>query len=188
VLAAEWVRHRSSRRYVRHILGFPLSKLARKMFLVVAFIAAESFSAAALDVTTGSAPHLASATVTLLSFLSNALFPRIIEARTAWTVIVNRSADISPVSLEYIDASAPPTRLSSHPADETRARQLVRYVVSFPYILRSHLEASTDERICSRAGHLLSGIELSHVLSASNRPNTMLQLCTSVAGETVPIV
>lgn len=100
---------------------------------------------------------------------------------------VNRSVDISRVGLEYIDPAAPPTTFSSLPSKESRSSQLVRYVAAFPYVLRSHLESADDSTLEIRIGHLISGNELTHLMSSSNRPNAMLQLVTSVAGESCPM-
>lgn len=96
VVQAEWRRHRQGLRYVRHLLGFPLSKLARRLTPVIAFVGAESALAACVEAFSGVTPHLSGQPIALLSgvvglllaFRTNASLARYYEARGAWNIIV----------------------------------------------------------------------------------------------------
>lgn len=92
----QWQRHREIRRYVRHTLGFPLSKLARRLAPVCILVAAESVIASAFHEVFGVNLHLNETPIALMSgvvglllaFRTNASLARYYEARGAWNVVV----------------------------------------------------------------------------------------------------
>lgn len=84
-----WVRHRGCARYVRHVLGFPFSKLRKRLAPLSAVAIAECVAMTAWEAHTGVAPHFGTQPVgfsgaivgLLLSFRTNASIGRYDEAR-----------------------------------------------------------------------------------------------------------
>jgi ion channel-forming bestrophin family protein len=185
-----WTRHRSRRRYVRHFLGFPFSKLGRRLFPLSLIPLAESVSLFAYEQMTHTVPHFSSAPISymsgvvglLLAFRTNASLARYYEARGSWATIRSRSTDLCRTGMEYINPAALSTGLSTARAGESRGHQLVRYVATFGHVLRSHLQGMDDDVYVMRVRHLVDEDELKLILQSSNRPNAVLQMITHVAG------
>lgn len=128
-----WVRHRGRARYVRHVLGFPFSKLGKRLAPLSAVAIAECVAMAAWEAHTGVAPHFGAQPVgfvsaivgLLLSFRTNASLGRYYEARGAWQTVVSKSSDICRIGDEYLRAGLPATELSPL-SGELRTAQLTR--------------------------------------------------------------
>jgi ion channel-forming bestrophin family protein len=191
VVQSAWTRHRSRRRYARHWLGFPMSKLGRRLAPLPAVTLLESLGLYCYEHVTGAVPQFSGAPIAymsgvvglLLAFRTNASLARYYEARGSWAAVMARSCDISRIGLEYIDSrtTASPLAGPSH-SKEARAHQLVRYVATYCHVLRSHLEGAEVGTVRERVEHLVAGEELSLVLDALNRPNTVLQLISHATG------
>ena len=186
VVQEAWERHRSRQRYARHILGFPTSKLGRRLLPFSLLPVAECVLLRIIDSFYHSIPHISSGPVALtsgivgllLAFRTNASLARYYEARGAWAAISTRCVDTARIALEYING---PATIGIG----TRSEQLARYVAAFPHVVRSHLEAADDDTLQERCERLLTRDEIELVLAATNRPAAVLQLCTHAGGNSV---
>ncbi len=186
VVQEAWQRHRSRQRYARHILGFPASKLGRRLLPFSLLPVAECVVMRIIESFYHSVPHISAGPTALtsgivgllLAFRTNASLARYYEARGAWAAISTKCVDTARIAMEYINGPATS-------GDGSRSQQLARYVAAFPHVVRSHLEAADDAKLRERCRSLLTNEEIDLVLAATNRPAAVLQLCTHAGGNGV---
>jgi len=186
--------HSGTTRYVRHILGFPFSKLGRRLAPACTVVAAECVAIQAACAA-GFTPHLSATPVALmagvvgllLSFRTNASLSRFYEARGALATMVNRVTDITRVGIEYLPPDAPATAFSAR-SGETRTSQLARYVAAAPHTLVAQLEGLPPSALAARVDHLLDAHEVALLTSSEASPFLVaVQMITSVVGVGAPM-
>lgn len=180
----DWARHRSSARHGRHLLSIASSRvimaLGPPVFSLTAVAAVVTFYNEALSAQLlpvwlplfhiSSLPFVltAPALALLLVFRTNASYARFDDARKAWGMTLNRSRDVCRQALTFIRS----------PADSGKLHIFLHYAAAFPYTLKSHLCRGGD--LEAELEGLLDEEELASVLSASHRPNHMLQVMSEL--------
>lgn len=180
----DWVRHRSSSRHGRHLVSIASSRvimaLGPPVFSLTAVAAVitiydEALSAQLLPawmplLHISNVPFLltAPALALLLVFRTNASYARFDEARKAWGLNLNRSRDICRQALTFMRS----------PADSSKLQSFLHYAAAFPYTLKSHLCRGGD--LEAELEGLLDEEELASVMSASHRPNHVLQVMSEL--------
>ncbi|KAL4856957.1 hypothetical protein ACK3TF_002657 [Chlorella vulgaris] len=143
-----WKTHRSSSRYLRHVLGMRDSKiilgLAPPLFYVMTLttavavygtLAQDGVVPALPDLKFASAPFglTSFALSLLLVFRTNTSYQRWDEARKMWGSMVNRSRDFTRQALGYVPESQPELR-----------SMLVRWSAAYPRALMCHLRPNEN--------------------------------------------
>lgn len=164
-------RHRSRLRYLRHVLGFPTSKLGRRLLPLSLLPVAECLGLYVIELMTHTTPHMSPAPTALtsgivgllLAFRTNASLARYYEARGAWASISSRCVDAARIALEYIDGPASAN-------GNSRGAQLARYLAAYPHVVRTHLEAGSDNVLQTRVHKLLTTDEINLVQRKIGQP------------------
>ncbi|KAG6545622.1 hypothetical protein Mapa_012976 [Marchantia paleacea] len=184
--ADDWIRHRSSKRHVRHFLSSLSSRVIISLIppvstvtLIATIIAA--YNSAVEDhwlpsfcflLHTSSLPYqlTASALALLLVFRTEASYSRYDEGRKTWTKVFACTKDFARQTMSWIQ----------HPQDSYRRLDLLHYIMSFPVALKCHLLDGSD--IEEDLKLLLDEEDLALVLSSDHRPNCLIQLMTQSMG------
>ncbi|BBN11900.1 ion channel-forming bestrophin family protein [Marchantia polymorpha subsp. ruderalis] len=184
--ADDWIRHRSSKRHVRHFLSSFSSRVIISLIppvstvtLIATIIA--MYNSAVEDhllpsfcflLHTSSLPYqlTASALALLLVFRTEASYSRYDEGRKTWTKVFACTKDFARQTMSWIQ----------HPQDSYRRLDLLHYIMSFPVALKCHLLDGSD--IEEDLKLLLDEEDLALVLSSDHRPNCLIQLMTQSMG------
>ncbi|CAG9464598.1 unnamed protein product [Pedinophyceae sp. YPF-701] len=180
----DWARHRSSDRYWRHLLTMPQSSIVRALagptlasvgVAVFVGLMSEGLDAGVLPSwwnglpnpslvpfnTTGFALSL------LLAFRTNSGYSRWWEARGIWGKIVNRSRDFTRQAYSWLEPE--------------RAERVARWMRIFPYVHMCHVRE--DRNLEDEIGDKLSPYEAKALLSATHRPNFVMQVMSDIIRE-----
>ncbi|GAB4816433.1 hypothetical protein N2152v2_003479 [Parachlorella kessleri] len=188
-----WAVHRSSSRYLRHMLGIFNSRLIKGLAAPLVYVVGLATAVAAYETarSTGVLPPsfpdveikskelfglTSFALALLLAYRTNASYERWDGARKMWGLVLNRSRDITRQGLAWIPEDKP----------ELRA-MLCRWVPAFSKSLMCHLRPGEDIR------KELEGILLPHeiegVVKSTHRPNYVLQvLAQIIRSSEIPVV
>ncbi|PRW33726.1 UPF0187 chloroplastic [Chlorella sorokiniana] len=178
-----WKKHRSSSRYLRHIVGLGESRIVSGLMAPLTYVmtlslAVACYNAAAeagylpvfpeLKLATNAPFGLTSFALSLLLvFRTNSSYGRWDEARKMWGLIVNRSRDFIRQGLGYIP-----------PEQEELQKMLVRWTVAYSRSLMCHLRPGEDLRV--ELKDTLKPEELEALLASTHRPNYVVQVLTAI--------
>lgn len=182
----DWLRHRSSLRYVRHMLSSFSSRVIVSLILPVFTFTAGSMVVATYNtaVNFGLFPtffpllHAASlpyeltapALALLLVFRTDASYSRYDEARKTWTSVISTTKDFARHSAKLIKS----------PQDVALKSSLLTYIMAFPVSLKCHLIHRSDMRKDLQG--LLEGDDLEFVLASCHQPNCIILLMSQTLG------
>ncbi|MCO5613325.1 hypothetical protein L7F22_067601 [Adiantum nelumboides] len=176
----DWLRHRSSLRYIRHVLSSMSSRVIVSLVPPVFTFTAGAICVAAYNTAlkNGYLPsflpllHAASlpyeltapALALLLVFRTDASYSRYDEARKTWTNVISTTKDLARLSAQLIKS----------PQDVALKSSLLNYIMAFPVALKCHLIHGSDTR--KELQRLLQYEDLAFVLSSRHKPNCLIQL------------
>ncbi|KAI5074800.1 hypothetical protein GOP47_0010761 [Adiantum capillus-veneris] len=176
----DWLRHRSSLRYVRHVLSSVSSRVIVSLVPPVFTFTAGAIGVAAYNTAlkygylpsflpllhAASLPYelTAPALALLLVFRTDASYSRYDEARKTWTSVISTTKDLARLSAQLIKS----------PQDVALKSSLLSYIMAFPVSLKCHLIYGSDTP--SELQRLLQHDDLAFVLKSQHRPNCLIQL------------
>lgn len=182
----DWLQHRSSLRYVRHMLSSFSSRVIVSLIPPVFTFTAGSMVVATYNtaVNFGFFPtffpllHAASlpyeltapALALLLVFRTDASYSRYDEARKTWTSVISTTKDFARHSAKLIKGLE----------DVALKSSLLTYIMAFPVSLKCHLIHGSDMRKDLQV--LLEDDDLEFVLASRHRPNCIIQLMSQTLG------
>lgn len=182
----DWLQHRSSLRYVRHVLSSISSRVIVSLVPPVF-----TFTAGAIGVATyntalkfslfpsffpllhaASLPYelLAPALALLLVFRTDASYSRYDEARKTWTSVISTTKDLARQSAQLIKSSQ----------DAAIKSSFLSYIMAFPVSLKCHLIHGSDTTKDLQC--LLQDDDLAFVLASQHKPNCLIQLMSQSLG------
>eukprot|EP00884_Botryococcus_braunii_P014320 jgi/Botrbrau1/2288/Bobra.101_2s0111.1 len=180
----EWQRHRSTGRYLRHIVGLLHSRIVWGLAWPISFLSAVAFIVCCYEearlrkVLPPCFPSICSfpsqpfntisfALSLLLVFRTNTSYSRWAEARKIWGGVLNRTRDITRQSLTWFNM------------DRKDLRELiVRWVIAFPKTLMCHLRDEHDIR--RELKGILRPEEVARVVAVQHRPNFVLNVISEI--------
>eukprot|EP00976_Prorocentrum_cordatum_P058895 1174019-Prorocentrum_minimum.AAC.1 len=189
----DWLLHRGSFRFVRHLVSCFSSRTYRAMIPAVGFVTSVAALAVFLNTPAGASflAHLpinfpaypaarlpmsiinvpASALSLLLVFRTNASYDRFWEGRKLWGALVNRSRDIVRQALTFFA-----------PEQYALKSQFVRYVTAFNFALKVHLRANMNlnEDYRKELTPILKPAELDACLKDPHPPNHLLFILSHI--------
>ncbi|KAI3425146.1 hypothetical protein D9Q98_008917 [Chlorella vulgaris] len=177
-----WKTHRSSSRYLRHVLGIFESRVFRGLAAPLGYVMTLATGVALyhtlaeagyltdvpdLKLTTNAPFGLTSFALSLLLvFRTNSSYQRWDEARKMWGSMVNRSRDFTRQALGYVPESQPELR-----------SMLVRWSAAYPRALMCHLRP--NENIAEEVKDILKPEEVKALVASTHRPNYCMQVLTA---------
>ncbi|EFN53823.1 hypothetical protein CHLNCDRAFT_32075 [Chlorella variabilis] len=176
-----WKTHRSSSRYLRHVLGIFDSKIVQGLAKPLAYVmtlatgvalyhtlAEAGYLTDVPDLKATNAPFglTSFALSLLLVFRTNTSYQRWDEARKMWGSMVNRSRDFTRQALGYVPESQPELR-----------SMLVRWSIAYPRALMCHLRPG--ENIEEEVKDILKPEEVKALAASTHRPNYCMQVLTA---------
>lgn len=189
--AADWRKHRSTKRYFRALFSWLFSGVLRGIALELAFITAVACTVVGLSVkgvATLTIPALpltltAPALGLLITFRTNQAYDRWWEARKIWGAVINKTRDL--------------TRQSHWFKDTERARRFSALAVAFGYALNAHCLLGTlpnpkdhigeydtvDEKLQDELNTLIGSKDTGEVLASPHRPVEVCRLLTRCLAE-----
>lgn len=182
----DWLRHRSSLRYVRHVLSSVSSRVIVSLVPPVFTFTAGAVGVAAYNTAVkfslfpsyfpllhaASLPYelTAPALALLLVFRTDASYSRYDEARKTWTSVISTTKDLARHCAQFIKSSQ----------DVAIKSSLLSYIMAFPISLKCHLIHGSDTR--KDLQDLLQDEDLAFVLASHHRPNCLIQLMSQSLG------
>ncbi|PSC74369.1 UPF0187 chloroplastic [Micractinium conductrix] len=181
-----WAAHRSTRRYVRHVLGMTSSRMVRglaaPLFFVAGISAAVCAGHQAAEAGLLPLPEVAHqlqmrstepfaltsfALSLLLVFRTNSSYSRWLDARKNWGLVVTRSRDLVRQGITHIPHS-----------ERALIDLLCRWTAAFSRSLMAHLRADVDAEAELR--RVLRPAEAEAALAAEHRPGYCLQVLSEI--------
>mmetsp|Transcript_27920 Transcript_27920/g.38604 ORF Transcript_27920/g.38604 Transcript_27920/m.38604 type:complete len:426 (+) Transcript_27920:107-1384(+) len=175
----EWIRHRSTNRYLRHIATMFSSRVIRNLLLPVSFftgltvftgfINTYGMGGEPMNVVLPNSPFslTAGALSLLLVFRTNSSYGRWWEARKIWGGLLNRSRDFVRQGLTWFSDD-----------DANLKEQLVRYTIAFATALKVHLRDDEDMR--EELSAILLPSEVTEALEEAHVPNHLLRIISQI--------
>ncbi|KAK9904842.1 hypothetical protein WJX75_003620 [Coccomyxa subellipsoidea] len=180
----DWVAHRSTTRYSRHLSGIVDSRIFRGLLptltavmMVATFVSVyETLREAGiviphdwvgLTVEAGQAFNLTSFALSLLLvFRTNESYSRWLEARKAWSNILVRSRDFARQGLSWLSE------------DKQREDMLQRWTIAFVRSTMAHVREDCDLR--SQLTEVLEPNELEQLMAAQHQPAFVLHVLSEL--------
>eukprot|EP00271_Cylindrocystis_brebissonii_P014636 TRINITY_DN36070_c0_g1_i1.p1 TRINITY_DN36070_c0_g1~~TRINITY_DN36070_c0_g1_i1.p1 ORF type:complete len:569 (-),score=64.10 TRINITY_DN36070_c0_g1_i1:999-2705(-) len=183
----DWMRHRSSGRHLRHLTTIPSSRIITSLAPPVLSMAA--IATAVVAVNTAIGQHIlpdwfpvlhinplplsltASALGFLLVFRTNASYGRFDEARKMIGLMLNRVRDTTRLCLSYVARD-------QYEHEKPILMQMIRHLQAFPLAYKHHFVFEGTLEADLRENTALTEEEIQGVLTATHRPNYVLQMCS----------
>eukprot|EP00245_Coleochaete_scutata_P001580 TRINITY_DN1195_c0_g4_i1.p1 TRINITY_DN1195_c0_g4~~TRINITY_DN1195_c0_g4_i1.p1 ORF type:complete len:451 (+),score=45.83 TRINITY_DN1195_c0_g4_i1:165-1517(+) len=181
----DWQKHKSTSRYIRHVLTMPDSRVIQALVPPVLFMTGiASFvvgwnQLVLLSDLPSWAPllHMSvlpfSLTVPALSFLlvfrTNSCYGRFDEVRKMWGLMLNRSRDITRQALSYMARG-------DYLHEKPKRDQFLRHMQAFAITYKHHFlqEGNLEEELKKETS--LTDDEVKAIIASKHRPNYMLQM------------